>query len=402
MLASILERHAAELPFLFQLRELAALAPQHDKDSLAGVDERIDAHLDGLRIAGEKGVEIAQSSLDPSEPGSVFAFGVLALERASEPALGKALELAAAAPPLGRALVAALAWVSYELARPAIAKLIDGNAPSAHLRIGIAASAAHRRDPGPPLAWAIHHDDLSLRARALRAAGELARHDLAAEVREETRSADETCRFWSAWSSVLLGDNKATDVLWAFAHDGGPFAERAVGVAARRGDPRDVRPRIEGLGAVAETARTAVLGAEASGDPALIPWLIERTSSPALARLAGEAFGTITSAVIERDLAAPPPPEHTPAPIESPRDPVVAMDPDRALVWPNTGGLQRYWAAREKGYRKGSRYLLGAQINADQAERVLNSSSQRRRAQAAIELALQRPGRPLVEVRARS
>src|SRR5688572_19522370 len=58
MILEILQRHAEEVAFLWRLRDAAAVAPHHDRTSLAALDERLDAHLDGLRIAGDQGVEV--------------------------------------------------------------------------------------------------------------------------------------------------------------------------------------------------------------------------------------------------------------------------------------------------------------------------------------------------------
>lgn len=401
MLLSILERHAEEVPFLWRLRDAAAIAPHHDRGTLAGLDERLDAHLDGLRIAGDQGLAVSLAALDPEGPGSVFGAAVLAAERADAKGMDEVLAHADAAPSLSRSVVSALAWVSFDVARPVIERLVASASPL-HRRIGIAASAAHRRDPGVPLAWAARDDEPRLRARALRAAGELGRHDLLAAARDGVRSDHEETRFWASWSAALLGEGAAIDVLWSIAREGGPFAERAVAVAARRGDVREARSRIEDLAVAAETARAAVIGAEALGDPGLVPWLFERMSTPTLARIAAEAFAMITGAVIERGLAGTAPEGFTAGPIEDPRDPDVAMDRDRGLPWPNIDALRAWWSGRERGYRRGTRYLLGAPLTPEHVERLLNTASQKRRLSAALELALSRPGHPLTEVRARS
>ena len=48
---------------------------------LAELDERIEAHILGLRVAGVQGWEIAKAALEEiGKPGEVFAAGVLAFE----------------------------------------------------------------------------------------------------------------------------------------------------------------------------------------------------------------------------------------------------------------------------------------------------------------------------------
>jgi uncharacterized protein (TIGR02270 family) len=384
-----LERHAQEAAALWTLRDASALAPHHDAASLAALDERVDAHIDALRAEGERGVEAAAAALDAGSPGSVFAAAVLAIGRDEGAGLGPALAMAEASPRLCRALTAALAWVPFLAARPVVERLLRASASPALRRVGIAASAAHRRDPGEPLAWAALEDDARLSARAFRAVGELARVDLLPVLREHLASGDEERRFWAAWSSVLLGEGAALEPLWAIAASGGRFAERACSLSVRGLAVGEARARVESLGAAEPAARAAIAGAEALGDPASVPWLFSRMESPALARAAGEAVATITGVAIERDLATAPASHGAGA----------AADPDHGLPWPAVGPLRAWWASKEKGFRPGERHLLGAPLTPESAQAVLRDGSQKRRASAALEMALLRPGRPLFEVR---
>jgi uncharacterized protein (TIGR02270 family) len=419
--AEILEVHAEEAAFLWRIRDAAATAPHYDRASLAVLDERIEAHLDGLRIAGKQGLEVATKALVADEPGTVFTLAALAAERAEAKAFGDALALAAESTAAARAVTSALAWAPFHIARPLLGPLLSARAPATHRRIGIAASAAHREDPGEPLAYAILDDEPRLRARGLRAAGELGRADLAGELRAELgRDGNDDTRFWSAWSAALLGLDGAMPALWALADAGGPFAERACALVMRRIDPREGRGRLESRGAVpapdgdagsprprpgsavAERARTAIAGACALGDPALVPWLLEAMETPELARVAGEAFATITGALVEGPLEAKPPEGFVAGPNDDPDDSDVAIDRDWALRWPAAKAAAAWWSARENDFRRGVRYLLGAPLTTDALDRVLAQGSQRQRAAAAIELALRRPGHPLLEVRARA
>lgn len=401
MIAEILDQHADELAFLWTLRDASAVAPHHDRASLAGIDERIDAHADGLRIAGERGLEVIAGALSEGEPGSVFAAAVLAAERGSEEAMDAALALVDASGAAGRAVASAMAWVPFEVARPVIAKLLAPDAPAARRWVGIAAMAGQRRDPGEALAYATVDDDAKVKARALRAAGELGRSDLLAALRKEMRAEDEAHRFWAAWSGALLGEAAATDALWSVALAGGPFAERACAVAARAAGSREPARRLEELSGAAETARAAIEGAAALGDPASVPWLLAKLDDPALARAAGEAIATIAGITIERDLEGRAPDGAPLGPSDDAADEDVAMDRDRGLRWPKADALRSWWKARERGMRRGVRHWSGVPLTVEVAESVLRGGSQKRRASAAIEIALRKPGKFLTEVRAR-
>ncbi|MEZ4301230.1 MAG: TIGR02270 family protein [Polyangiaceae bacterium] len=399
MIVEILARHADELAFLWFRRDAAAVAPHHDARTLAALDERLDAHLDGLRIAGPQGLEISVAALDPEEPGSAFTVAVLAAEQASLEAMKPALALADS-PPVARAVASALAWVPFAQAEKVLPALLSPEAPPSHLFIGLSATAAHRKDPGAPLSWAVDHSDPRARARALRAAGELARADLLPALRAQMRSPDEAPRFWATWSCALLGETAAFVELWNIADTGSPHAERAASLAARRGDPRDIRGHIEDLALSPRTARAALLAAEAFGDPALFPWLLDRMSTPALARLAAEALSSISGAAIEGPLAGRPPEGFSAGPTDNPIDTGVTMDPDHHLPWPDIDALRTWCMSRERTFRRGARHLAGAPLTPSQVDTVLRTASQRRKSGAALESVLLRPG-PLPEPRAR-
>jgi len=55
IIEDIVSQHAEEAAFLWLLRSYATRAPHYDLADLAALEERVDAHLDGLRIAGDAG-----------------------------------------------------------------------------------------------------------------------------------------------------------------------------------------------------------------------------------------------------------------------------------------------------------------------------------------------------------
>ncbi len=400
MIQDILEQHAEEAAFLWILRDAAAAAPHYRRADLDDLDERIDAHLDGLRVGGDAALSIALDALGSGEPGEVFPAAALAIERGDAVALRKILDLAAPDPALRRPLASALAWAPAEAARGALRPLLASSAPPLHRRLGIAASALRREDPGAAISFAVLDADPALRARALRAAGELGRADLLRELRDGLRDADPACRFWSAWSCALLGDPAAAPVLWQIAGAGGPHAAAACAMAARCTEPARARAALEPLLAAPSSARAAVIGAGALGDPACAPWLIERLRAPSLARIAAEALSMLTGIAVERDLEGERPADFNAGPSDDPADTNVAMDPDDRLPWPAPDAATHAFQSHVHAMRRGVRHLLGEPIAQPSAGRVLRDGTQRQRAAAAIELALLRPGGPLAEVRA--
>src|SRR5262245_6682257 len=58
--SDVVARHADEAPFLWLLRDRAAAAPHYSLLDLAKLDERVEANLDGLRVAGDYGWRAAR------------------------------------------------------------------------------------------------------------------------------------------------------------------------------------------------------------------------------------------------------------------------------------------------------------------------------------------------------
>src|SRR5262245_6609597 len=100
----------------------------------------------------------------------VFAAAVLAFESGDMARIRDVVAVATAKLETVRALSSALGWLAYEQASQQIKPLLATADPVLR-RVGIAASALHRRNPGPALVEALASDDPLLRARACRAAG---------------------------------------------------------------------------------------------------------------------------------------------------------------------------------------------------------------------------------------
>ncbi len=127
---------------------------------------------------------------------------------------------------------------------------------------------------------------------------------------------------------------------------GGEGSDRCLQILARRVDPPLGRESILAWSAAPTTARFALTAAGILGDPAVIPWLIERFDAPPLARLAGEAFTTITGlAINRRPFEGQWPEGFIAGPTEDPEDEGVEMDPDENLPWPHRQAVADWWAA---------------------------------------------------------
>jgi uncharacterized protein (TIGR02270 family) len=396
----VIAAHAEDTAFLWLTRDNAVRAPHYLLKDLAKLDDRVEAHIDGLRLAGDDGWELALTELKQPEPGEYFAAMVLALESGRKERIATVVERASDDGPL-RGVVSALGWVDWEIAKPTVGGLIAAEDPRGR-RIAIAACAVTRTDPGLHLGAALAHADAGLRARACRAVGEFGRRDLLGEMAPLLAAEDDNLRFRAAWSASLLGDPRGFGPLWKFIGSSGWHrTASALAVLLRALPPAQAQDWLRTLGRDPAQRRAAIAGIGIYGDPTYVPWLIQQMADLKLTRIAGEAFSMITGADLAYiDLDRRPPEGAETGPNDDPADPDVGMDPDNWLPWPDPERVAKWWAAQKGGYTPGTRYLLGKPITAEWLADVLRNGRQRQRAAAALELAI-RGGGMLFETRAR-
>jgi uncharacterized protein (TIGR02270 family) len=397
----IVEQHAEEAAFLWLLRDAAVDAPHYDLRDLARLDGRVEAHIDGLRVAGDPGWEIALAQLEQhQEAGELFAAGVLALESQDQAKIAQVIAVVEAAPEATRGLISSLGWLRPEGLRGLVKSFLDDTSPVRRM-LGLAACSVHRVDPHSYLARLLTDDATTVRARALRLAGELGRADLNQELREALRDPDETCRFWAAWSAGLIGGRgPAIPILKQHAEGTGIFKWRALDLVLRIMAQTEAMASLRGLNSDPRHARLAVTACGIIGDPAFVPWLIGRMAIPELARAAGESFSMITGVDLAYDDLEKDAPEGFQAgPTDNPADDNVALDPDENLPWPDPALIQGWWQDNGARFPAGTRHLLGLPLSAEACQHALATGFQRQRRAAAFELALAPPTPPLLNWR---
>ncbi len=408
----IIDQHAEEAAFLWLLRNNAVDAPHYDLNDLIKLDDRVEAHLDGLRIAGDYGWQVCSENLQIKESGEVFAAAVLALEGKSDERIKQVCEIVEQAPETLNGLEAAFGWVEAQNLHGTVNECLVSEKPLWR-QIGLSTCAIHRVDPGNFLDQAIGDDNLQLRARALKAVGELGRADLKTALLKQLNqgnnhgnshdnNSDDNTRFWAAWSAVLTGDRDvALNCLRLEIETNSIYCLEAMLVALPALDTQSVNKTLKVLADSEETLRQAIIGAGISGDPAYIPWLIQQMNSPQLARVAGEAFANLCGIDLAyQDMEGELPDGELGGPTENPEDDNVAMDPDEDLACPDPLLVQQWWQERKHNFKPGVRYLYGKPADKAQCEWLLKNATQRLRYAAAISLALMQPDQALFEVRA--
>jgi len=398
----VVSQHAEDAAFLWSSRDRAVRAPHYYLKDLARLDERVEANIDGLRVAGAVGWKFASEALKQQGPGELFTAAVLAFESRKSEQLGTVFDAINKTSPLARAAISALGWMRFEDAKPLLEELVRSARTELRL-VAIGGYAVHRANLGDPLRDALTNTDADLRIRAFQAAAELGRTELAYSIARHIGVDNPESSLWAAWSVARLGlrGQDVTDVLRAAAESDAPYADSALQlflrclrlteshewITATLKDPKRQRRGVQGIGIV--------------GDPARASELIGYMQIEALSRVAGEAFSMITGVDLKYvDLDRPKPEEFKAGPTDNSEDADVAMDQDEDLPWPAPDLVRRWWDKHQDEFQPGVRCLRGKSIEPSNLIDALKNGYQRQRAAAALELALLQPSEPSFEVRA--
>jgi uncharacterized protein (TIGR02270 family) len=402
VIPAVLSRHAEEAAFLWLLRDRAVGKPQYALRSLFELDQRVEAHIDGLRVAGEHGWQRMWREFEARpEPGEAFAAAVLAFESYDPGRIQQVLALSTS-PKAARAIVSAIGWLNDDAASIVLPILTSSHDPFTR-RLGIAGFAVRRSWPG----WAllepcVKDRDPQTSARAIRAIGEFGYLEGLPIARGYLKAPDLKVRFAAAWTVTRMsGDAAAIAELQTIAMTEPLYRRRAATMAVRRLDPPAAHRWIAMLGQTPGCERGSIQAAGAYGDPAAVPRLLDVVKVPAFARLAGESFSGITGArLADMKLDTQQPQGYESGPNEDSDDPSVDLDPDDGLDWPDPEKVNKWWVANRDRFRQSTRYLCGLPIARDHLRTVLQKGYQRERMAAALELGLLFPREPLYQVRA--
>lgn len=396
-LAFVVSQHADLAAHIWGNRRQGATAPHWALRHLGRFDERVEANIDGLRVAGDAGWHACEKLLEQEDPGAAFVAGVLAIEGKDRARIGAMLSLAQASPSVWAGLGSALGWVSGSHLAGTAKALLDAKNASLN-RLGITACTMHRVDPGPFLDDAIAAGDSAIRVRALEAIGKLGHSASLPAVLKVMADVEEGCRRWGAWSAVVLGDRGAAlEILRDHCARPSPQRAMAMDVALRVMDLRAAHALLGGIAhEQPKDMRMLIRGVGMVGDPHLVPWLMEQMLDLKLARLAGESFSFVTGVdLASLDLDRPPPEDVEFGPNDDPEDNNVAMDADDGLPWPDTAKLHAWWDVNRHRFPADVRHFMGEPPNPENCQRILRDGYQRQRIAAALYLALLRPGTPL-------
>lgn len=371
----VIDTHAKEAAFLWTMRTTASNASHYRLKDLKKLDMRVIAHLKGLQGAADDGWKAAQRGLGDLDAGALFVASCLAFGRRDARQMNHVLQLALTDPALEAGLLSALRWLEPEVVQSALERLCSSSHPE-HRRIGLGGLVAHRLSFEREIVRASDDADQDLRAAAFRAIAETKREEFLPLAKRAIDDPNPACRFWAGSALALNGAPGGAVVAMEAGLDLESVAVVAINFVFRTGDLEWARRTIRAWAAGPDRTRLAIQAVAALGDPVTIPWLVQRMQDPEHARVAGEAFSTITGVDLRySDLTQ-----------DAAEGEAVCPD-DAGSPVPNPNLVHEWWRAHRSEFQSGSRYLAGHIVTASAMRQTLRDGYQRQRLAAAVELA---------------
>jgi uncharacterized protein (TIGR02270 family) len=399
----IVFKHAEDAAFVWTLRESSLRHGGDNQRSRLALDLRLDAHLDGLTLAGEAGFAACLDLLETfGSPAELFAAAAVALGLNNPSFLDGLLEYTGRSKAHQRALVSAFGVQMFEHVEHMLREWLISKDP-ARISLALAAYAVHVRDPGAMLNAALEHSEHVVVQRAVRLAGVLGRTDTAGRLRQY-RTVEIETEVALALALLHQADSETRARLETAVFD----PARAASVFARLVElaPQQASARILDWQERGDAAN-AIKAIAVLGDVGHVPSLIRWMDNPIHARRAGEAFARITGLDLSLfGLERQDPPENP----DDPDTELPVFDPDAALRWPSSVAAARCFAAHSDRFDRNLRYLEGVAVgqtrgvrNAQHLRdliRIAQQGSSHSRRAAAEQLAMAWPTAPRIETRA--
>ena len=312
----IVRRHAEDAAFYWQQLDASPGSARLEWDRYAHFDRLPDLNIEGLRRAGEVGLDLAREGLARwQQPGEVFVCAMLALPRgasAMQPVLDGVCDTPEST---ARGLISALLRAPADHSQPLLQKWLGDDSTPAALQMiawrAVALGAALPHDSERALTAALGHAQAPVRAAACRAAWRVPAH--AVDLGRLFSDPDLAVRAEAAIASGLaVGDQEAARLLMVAIVELAASREAKTGWHRKQLDRRLlrwVRHAAWMLEPGAQTDREwlaklpvthALAYAAQRGDPRLEDIVIAVMSDPSSARYAGWVWQTLRGVDIEQ------------------------------------------------------------------------------------------------------
>ena len=389
----IVYQHAENVCSLWSTRQSAVDQPHYSYFDLLHLDSRVDANLDGLRIAGHHAVPFIEEMIAAEDEGAYFTRAVLALEGGDATAFSDLVDIGEGSQQVMIELESALAWVEPGFLKNIAKQLLTSDLDAAVI-LGLKTCASHNRDPGIYLDKHLRSANANVRCTVMHVAANLGQKQFSYQFSGDYQCYTAKETFERARALAMLGQQGAARaILRSIALGDTEFNADAVNLYVQITDSSSGRELLKTLDGVSGRERDVVRGFGLLGDPVAMDWLIQKTQIPEISRLAGGAITTITGIdLAEQDLEMLEVPEGFAdgGVNDDPGDDNVALDEDDDLPWPDPDRVAAWWGNSEK-LPVGRFFLGGREKIQSGLSDVLRSGMQRQRKAAAFSLAVLNP-----------
>ena len=370
-------------------------------------EDRLHGALDGVRVAGEKVVEVTEAALRGKDHAAITAAAhVLA---AQTPARARdALAVAvrnsngAALRAMGRGIETAALDGSFA---PVTAVL--ASAGPEHSAALCRIKRFRRVPPGKELADALQSGIPGLQADALRSLAHVAEQPIALRhIAWGLKSADGEVRRAAIQTGIRREDPAAWQAAVQLAEERNTACAPLLPALAALGSAEEQQLVIRAL-REPSLQRAGLFALAYLGTPEAVEICLSGMCDGKLARSAGEAYCAITGADLVRDgLAAPEPASESAEAASPPRLEAEALDADlvpaAADQWPlpDLDAVRRHWQGMQRQLAQGVRHWRGRPASPGVLLDALERGPMLRRDDLALELAVRTAGKYDLEVRA--
>lgn len=292
----ILEEFFEELDFLWMQRESVIFAHDWTLRDLAELEDRAEAHLDGLRLSGDDGIALARPHLCGDEQGAATAATFVLMEAGRPDFDAEVVTAFETAEPAARVGIG-IGLRHVDVARLAAEfRRLATDADLLTRSIAVDVLAFHRLGPPPPkLSQLFSADDPEIRARAYAAAGRFGGPWGPDELQSALDQPHVGIRWAAIHTSARLGMPGLADYLRRAVQRTDVTAPEAVEFLGVLGEPKDLQ-LFAGLMRRPELRGAALAALGASGRVDAVPMVLEAMMHPDTVVFAGRAFTRITGA----------------------------------------------------------------------------------------------------------
>jgi uncharacterized protein (TIGR02270 family) len=301
VIPAVLEQHLEDAAFCWLRRQGGLWSPLFAREHLGRVDRLLDAHLEGLRVAGTAAVAPALQNLQRWKTADEAFVSTYVLAHTHDPGALAALEQELEqTPDMTQGAAAALLWAGDDAAMPLMQRWWRSGR-AALRRAAVPAAMRHPRVNRDTVILDAQQDaDEALRARAWRAVGEWRLTAHTDRLRGALDDASPRCRFEAACALSLLGDaTAAARIPTDLQHLQDSTRRRAILAWARGTDHASFASAFNRHASDERWHRDLIWALTFRGDLAGLAQLCHWLEFPAYARLAGYAIAHITGVDLE-------------------------------------------------------------------------------------------------------